>query len=316
MKQTQFVKSNSVSWDEFEALCEQNSAESLPVNFPNLYRKVCNDLAIAQSRQYSPVLIEQINRLVQLGQKRLYLSRSNQFSEIWHVARTAFPRALYENRLMLGINLLAFWGLALIAFIWVTIDPDAAYTFLGQGTVLNIEQMYNPSGSVQSAERGASQDLMMFGVYIYNNIGIAFQMFAGGVLFCVGAAFFLLINSFYFGAVAAHIVNVGFEGPFFSFVITHGSFELTAIIIASAAGCQIGYGLLNPGQYTRAYAMKQAAQKALPLIVGAFLMLVIAAFIEAFWSPRDIANEVKYLVGSGCWAYVIFRLYRGMRYGA
>jgi uncharacterized membrane protein SpoIIM required for sporulation len=111
-------------------------------------------------------------------------------------------------------------------------------------------------------------------------------------------------------------VNVGFEGPFFSFVITHGSFELTAIIIASAAGCQIGYGLLNPGQYTRAYAMKQAAQKALPLIVGAFLMLVIAAFIEAFWSPRDIANEVKYLVGSGCWAYVIFRLYRGMRYGA
>ena len=90
MKQTQFVKSNSVSWDEFEALCEQNSAESLPVNFPNLYRKVCNDLAIAQSRQYSPVLIEQINRLVQLGQKRLYLSRSNQFSEIWHVARTHF----------------------------------------------------------------------------------------------------------------------------------------------------------------------------------------------------------------------------------
>ena len=43
MKQTQFVKSNSVSWDEFEALCEQNNAESLPVNFPNLYRKVCNE---------------------------------------------------------------------------------------------------------------------------------------------------------------------------------------------------------------------------------------------------------------------------------
>ncbi len=316
MKQTQFVKSNSVSWDEFEALCEQNSAEPLPVNFPNLYRKVCNDLAIAQSRQYSPVLNEQLNRLVQMGQKRLYLSRSNQFSELWYVARTAFPRALYENRLMLAINLLAFWGLALIAFVWVLMNPDAVYTLLGQSTVLSIEQMYDPSGTVQSIERGAAQDLMMFGVYIYNNIGIAFQMFAGGVLFCIGAVFFLLFNSFYFGAIAAHIVNVGFQGPFFSFVITHGSFELTAIIIASAAGCQIGYGLLNPRQYTRAYAIKQASQKALPLIVGAFLMLVIAAFIEAFWSPRDIANEIKYLVGSGCWIYVVFRLYKGMRYGA
>ena len=316
MKQTQFVKSNTQSWDEFKALCEMERSESLPIHFPNLYRKICNDLAIAQSRQYSPILVEQINRLVQLGQKRLYLSRSNQFSELWHVARTAFPRALYENRVILAVNLLAFWGLALIAFIWVRLDPDAAYTFLGQGTLLNIEKMYDPSGSVQSAERGASQDLLMFGVYIYNNIGIAFQMFAGGVLFCVGAAFFLLFNSFYFGAIAAHIVNVGFEGPFFSFVITHGSFELTAIIIASAAGCRIGYALLNPGQFTRAYAIKQAAQKALPLIVGAFLMLVIAAFIEAFWSPRDIANEIKYTVGSGCWAYVLYRLYKGMRYGA
>ncbi|EWH06061.1 membrane protein [Pseudoalteromonas lipolytica SCSIO 04301] len=316
MKQTQFVKSNTQSWDEFKALCEMERSESLPIHFPNLYRKICNDLAIAQSRQYSPILVEQINCLVQLGQKRLYLSRSNQFSELWHVARTAFPRALYENRVMLAVNLLAFWGLALIAFIWVRLDPDAAYTFLGQGTLLNIEKMYDPSGSVQSAERGASQDLLMFGVYIYNNIGIAFQMFAGGVLFCVGAAFFLLFNSFYFGAIAAHIVNVGFEGPFFSFVITHGSFELTAIIIASAAGCRIGYALLNPGQFTRAYAIKQAAQKALPLIVGAFLMLVIAAFIEAFWSPRDIANEIKYTVGSGCWAYVLYRLYKGMRYGA
>jgi len=45
-------------------------------------------------------------------------------------------------------------------------------------------------------------------------------------------------------------------------------------------------------------------------------MLVIAAFIEAFWSPRDIANEIKYTVGSGCWAYVLYRLYKGMRYGA
>ena len=44
-------------------------------------------------------------------------------------------------------------------------------------------------------------------------------------------------------------------------------------------------------------------------------MLVIAAFIEAFWSPRDIANEIKYVVGAGLLGVVIFRLYKGMRYG-
>ena len=47
MKQTQFVKSNSERWDEFKTLCEQKSTETLPIHFPNLYRKVCNDLAIS-----------------------------------------------------------------------------------------------------------------------------------------------------------------------------------------------------------------------------------------------------------------------------
>lgn len=315
MKQHQFVNSNDQVWYEFKSLCELGDKESLPSHFPKLYRKICNDLAIARTRHYSPMLVERLNRLVHQGQKRLYQTPKNQFAEILYLSRNAFPRALYENRLMLSINLVAFFFLALIAFIWVRLDPDAVYTFLGQSTVLEIEKMYDPSGSVQSQARSSGQDVMMFGVYIYNNIGIAFQMFAGGVLFCVGAVFALLFNSFYFGAIAGHIVNIGFEGPFFSFVVTHGSFELTAIIIASAAGCQIGYGLLNPGQYTRSYAIRHAAQKALPLIVGAFIMLVLAAFIEAFWSPRDIANEFKFFTGAICWSYVIYRLYKGMRYG-
>ncbi|WP_024610173.1 stage II sporulation protein M [Pseudoalteromonas sp. TB64] len=315
MKQNQFVNNSDKQWNEFEALCKLDDKINLPLHFPKLYRKICNDLAIARTRHYSPMLVERLNRLVHQGQKRLYQTPKNQFREILYLVRNSFPRALYENRLMLAINLVAFFSFALIAFIWVWLDPDAVYTFLGQSTVLEIEKMYDPSGTVQSQERSGGQDVMMFGVYIYNNIGIAFQMFAGGVLFCVGAVFALLFNSFYFGTIAAHIINIGFSGPFFSFVVTHGSFELTAIIVASAAGCQIGYGLLNPGQYTRSYAIKNAAQKALPLIVGAFLMLVLAAFIEAFWSPRDIAYEFKFATGAICWSYVIYRLYKGMRYG-
>lgn len=316
MKQHQFVNLNQAFWSQFEMLCSQSKGAEVPVDLPKQYRKICNDLAIARTRRYSPLLVEQLNNLVHLGQKKLYTAKQNQLMEILSVARTAFPRALYENRWMLGINLIAFFGLALIAFIWVRVNPEAVYTLLGQSTVLDIERMYNPAGSVQTEKRGVAEDVLMFGVYIYNNIGIAFQMFAGGVLFCVGALFFLLFNSFYFGAISAHIVNVGFEAPFFSFVITHGSFELTAIVIASAAGCQIGYSLLNPEQYTRAYAIKNASKKALPLIVGAFLMLVLAAFIEAFWSPRDIPNMFKYMAGSVCWSYVFYRLYKGMRYGA
>ena len=107
----------------------------------------------------------------------------------------------------------------------------------------------------------------------------------------------------------------GLPLTFFSFVITHGSFELTAIIIAGAAGCKIGYSLLNPGNLARSYAIRLAGKSVLPLIVGAFIMLVIAAIIEAFWSPLDIPSFFKYIAGAICWGYVIRSLYKGTRYG-
>jgi uncharacterized membrane protein SpoIIM required for sporulation len=211
--------------------------------------------------------------------------------------------------------MLAFWGLALISYCWVLFSPDAVYHFLAPTDVRAIENMYDPTGDVQSQTREFKSSILMFGVYIYNNIGIAFQMFAGGALLCIGALIPLLFNSFYFGAVSAHIVNVGYQDPFFSFVITHGSFELTAIVIAGAAGNKIGWSLLNPKQYTRAYAIKQAGKSVLPLIIGAFVMLVLAALIEAFWSPLAISNIFKYLAGALCWSYVVIRLYKGTRYG-
>ncbi len=43
------------------------------------------------------------------------------------------------------------------------------------------------------------------------------------------------------------------------------------------------------------------AREALPLVIGAACMLVLAAGIEAFWSPRtEIPPPVKYAVGGAC----------------
>ncbi len=315
MKQNQFVKLHSQRWLEFESHCNQFD-EALLVSFPDEYRRICCDLSLARTRDYSPALVSKLNALVRLGQGRLYQSEGLGFWSVLQLFGQTFPTALYENRYYIWAALCLFWGLALAAFCWVLKDPDAVYHFMGPGSVRDIESMYNPSGSVQTGERGTDSNVLMFGVYIYNNIGIAFQMFAGGALFCIGALLPLLFNSFYFGAVSAHIVNAGFETPFFSFVITHGSFELTAIIIAGAAGCKIGFNLLSPGEYTRSYAIKKAGQSVLPLIVGAFVMLVIAAFIEAFWSPLDIPVTFKYIAGAVCWGYVLIGLYKGTRYGA
>ncbi len=315
MKQSQFVKLNQSRWQNFEDLCSSDNKQALPANFGQLYRQICNDLAIARSRHYSPSLIDKLNVFVATGQKHLYQGEKASMTSLYSLFKQNFMASLYLNRYYLWIALLAFYGLALVVYLWVLISPDAVYHFLDVQSLNQIEQMYDPAGKVQQDERGADSNVLMFGVYIYNNIGIAFQMFGGGALFGFGALLPLLFNSFYFGAVSAHIVHLGYQETFFSFVITHGSFELTAIAVAGAAGCKIGFNLLNPGQYSRGFAVKQAGKAVLPLIVGAFIMLMLAAVIEAFWSPLDIPNIFKYVVGTLCWLYVIRIFYRGTRYG-
>jgi len=185
--------------------------------------------------------------------------------------------------------------------------PDLVYSVLPADQVAQMEQMYDPDASRlgRFAERGAGDDWLMFGYYVMNNIGIAFQTFASGLLFGLGTLFFLLFNGLTIGAVAGHLTGIGYHQPFWSFVIGHGAFELTAITFAGAAGLQLGAALLAPGCRTRAQALRLAAKHGIQLVCGATAFLLIAAFVEAYWSSMTLTTPtIKYIVGAALWLLV------------
>jgi len=74
--------------------------------------------------------------------------------------------------------------------------------------------------------------------------------------------------------------------------------------LAGAAGMRLGLALVAPGAHTRLSALRAAAAQSLPIIAGAALMLLVAAGIEAFWSPRLLPARVKFGVGAMLWALV------------
>jgi uncharacterized membrane protein SpoIIM required for sporulation len=166
--------------------------------------------------------------------------------------------------------------------------------------------MYGKDVEAWGRQRGADSDFQMLGFYIMNNIGIAFRTFAGGLFAGIGALAVLVFNGLYAGAIAGHLTSRGLGGNFYSFVITHGAFELTAIVLSGAAGLAIGHALLAPGRNTRAGALRDAATRVVPVLYGVFALLVVAAVVEAFWSSaRWVPSEVKYGVGAVCWLLVI-----------
>jgi uncharacterized membrane protein SpoIIM required for sporulation len=193
----------------------------------------------------------------------------------------------------------------LVLFLLVLVFPDMIYMIVEPSMVSNMEHMYDPSAERFGTERASESDFYMFGHYIKNNIGIAFQTFAGGILLTVGSQFYLLFNGLLFGAIAGHIVNVGYSETFFSFVIGHGAFELTGIVIAGAAGLQLGWSILSPGNFSRKQALVNAGKSSMQLMYGSMFLLLIAAFVEAFWSSTHLVSvNTKYWVGLAFWLMV------------
>jgi uncharacterized membrane protein SpoIIM required for sporulation len=143
----------------------------------------------------------------------------------------------------------------------------------------------------------------MTGFYVWNNIGIAFRCFATGVLFGLGSVFFLVYNGLTIGAVAGLVTGAGHGKNLLTFTCTHGAFELTAIVISATAGMVMGYALVDTGGRTRFGSLRARGRDIVYLVVGAALMLAIAAVIEGFWSPSGAPARVKY--GTAIAAYTL-----------
>ncbi len=305
MKQNEFVSAKKAHWDLFsEVLKDKELAKQH--DLPKMFRQLSHDLAVAKSRQYSPAIVAQLNDLLLQGQQNLYKPSNRMLLSLWQFWRVTFPVHLRELRPYVIWAHILFYGFSLLAFVAVTAEPEFVRNVMPNSQVVSLERMYDPTSEHFAKERESDGDFYMFGHYILNNITIAFQCFVGGLLLGFGALFFLLFNAIFFGAVSAHIVNIGYSTTFFSFVVTHGAFELTAIVLSAAAGGVVGMHLLRPGNISRTAALKKSAKLAFPIIFGSFLMLVVAAFIEAFWSSSQmIPSIVKFVVGGVCWVWIL-----------
>ena len=277
-----------------------------PMDVPARYRELCQHLALSRDRQYSADLIERLSRLALAGHQKLYGARSRGLEDVWHFLRAGFPRAVRREVRFVLFAALLFFGPLLVLTFAIPQHPDFAYVVLPADTLDAVQEMYGEGSKKLGRKRDADADVVMFGYYIFNNVRIGFQTFAGGLLFGLGALFYLVYNGLFIGAITGHLVHSGLATNFFSFTSGHSAFELSAICLSGAAGLKLGFALVAPGRLTRLSALRMAAAEAIPLVVGLAGMLFIAAGIEAFWSPHTfLPPPVKYAIGVGLWLFLL-----------
>ena len=316
MKQRVFEARYAAGWqafatclDRLERLTQKTPQPTrLPVaELPSAYRQLCQQLALARHRRYSAALLTRLNQLALRAYQQIYRAPQSRWSAVLHFLTADFPQRVRADAGLFWLCAALFYLPLLGMGLAVYQAPELIYSLLSPESVANLEEMYAPDAD--AADRNASTDLAMFGYYIHNNIGLGFRTFAGGLLLGIGAAFMLLLNGVFIGAVSGYLTARGFIETFYTFVAGHGAFELTGIVLAGVAGMKLGWAVAAPGRFSRVEALRQAAAGGVRLILGAAALLLLAAFIEAFWSAnRAIPAEIKYAVGGIGWLLVIHYL--------
>jgi uncharacterized membrane protein SpoIIM required for sporulation len=282
-----------------------------------LYRRACEHLALARARAYPPYILDRLERLTSEAHQVIYHRRVFGAQRLREMITHEFPQAVRRDAAYvlvaaaafllptLIVGLLVYWRAELILAV---VSPDMASAF---------EDMYSPAAESIGRARNADTDWIMFGYYIRNNIGVSFQCFAGGIFAGLGSLFFLAYNGAFAGALAGYLTERGLSSTFYSFVVTHSAFELTAIVLSGAAGLRIGHAWLAPGRLTRVESLVAAARETAIILYGVIGLLVIAAAVEAFWSSASWLNPmIKYAVAAVCWTAVLgYLLFQGRRAG-
>lgn len=310
MTREQFLKKRQSSWKRFESLLlrtERDRGEKLNgdeiAEFSALYRSLCFDLSLIQSRDWGASMSRYLNNLATRGHNHLYRSRPGSLEAVVRFLTDEFPRLLRANGRYFAT------ALALFAIPWIVVaiitarDPSLAGRILPGTSQEQMESMYSKSIAEQRDE--VRSDSTMAGFYVRNNVGISFKCFALGAFAGLGTMVVLVYNSIYLGTVTGYLIGRGHGKNFLEFVIGHGSFELTAIAVSGTAGLILGHAIVHPGDYSRWDALKTRGLDAVKIAIGAGAMLVVAAGIEGFWSPSKAPFAVKIVVGVLLWAFVI-----------
>jgi len=312
MKQHEFEAQYQELWQRIETALEKPALDDNGKFLAEQYLNLCQQLAIAKERMYDSALLERLNKLVLELYRELYRYRSETRLNFYAFYKRGFPLSIYRHRYYILVAFLMLVLPGLVAGIWTYLDEDAIYSVLEGSQVRQMERMYDPEAEKFGRERESETDIYMFGHYIENNISVAFRCFASGLLLGIGTLLVLFFNGMFMGSIAGHLTRLDFVDTFYPFVAGHGSFELTAIVFSGAAGLRLGYSILNPGQSSRLDSLRQAGRDVVPMLYGIVMMLIIAAFIEAFWSSSAaLPIAIKYAVAAVLWGLVLLYSFSG-----
>ena len=302
MRETNFIEQNKDKWREFEHILD--SPRKDPDKLNDLFVQITDDLSYSRTFYPNRSVRVYLNGLAQRIFFSIYKNRRSRARRLLTFWTDELPHLIYESRPEFRISFLIFLLACLIGVVSSAMDSQFANVILGDAYVeMTVENIESGDPMAVYKEKGAFG--MSLGITL-NNLFVAFLTFVMGVFFTVGTAAILIRNGIMLGAFQYFFIERGLFWDSFLTIWIHGTLEISAIIIAGAAGITMGKGLVFPGTYTRVQSFQRSARRGIKIMIGIAPIIIMAGFIEGYLTRHtDALPIVRAAFILACLAFVL-----------
>ena len=281
MKEVTFIRQNIEKWRSAELVVDA-VGETEATQLADTYIDVTSDLAFAQTHYPESKITRYLNNLASALHNEIYRSQRYRWSRLVTFWTDEVPRTMWEARRELLTSFIIFLASALVGMLSQLFDPEFCRIILGDNYVDMTLQ--NIASGEPMAVYGGDPEADMFSSITLNNVKVSFVTFVMGVFTSIGTGFILFQNGVMLGSFQTFFAQHGLLWQSALAVWLHGTLEISAIIVAGAAGIAMGNSWLFPGTYPRLVSFRRGARRGLRIVVGAVPVFVVAAFIESFFT--------------------------------
>ncbi len=257
-----------------------------------LYNGAVSDLAVLKSSELAvdteSHVIAYLNDLVIRVHGIIYRKPPFRWSSLASFFTATFPRTFVRMLPYIMVSAGLFISLGVVGFLLGLAEPNFISLVVPPHIIKTVERGQVWFKDLHTVAPMASSGLMT------HNISVTFLMVAAGITFGIGTVYLLALNGLLIGTVAALCFKHDLSIEFWSFVLPHGSLELTALFIAGGAGLVLGHALIDPGRYRRSEYLAEQSRYVGILALGCVPLLVLAGLIEAFFSPSGLPPWLKF----------------------
>ena len=294
MKEFKFIRSNIDKWQKAEIVISDAASQS-PDRLAEVYTNLTADLAFAQTHYPDSRITIYLNKLCSALHNSIYRNKREKWSRLITFWTREVPLVMYEERKLLLASFLIFLVSTFIGVLSQCLDENFCRIILGDYYVdMTLDNIAN--GKPMAVYDGGNEMQMFLGITL-NNVRVSFFEFISGIFTSIATGFLIFQNSVMLGCFETFFAQHGLLYESFLAIFLHGTLEISAIIIAGAAGLAMGNGWLFPGTYSRIVAFRRGAKRGMKIIVGTVPVFITAGFIEGFVTRHtEIPNAIRLLV--------------------